>query len=262
MTSFSTIAELYRSGGWCMHPDSSVRNLHPGADVRAFLGHLSRVVLEFLPLQERPLEARASRRIHASGGPVQEGQVTGRSQVAQAILISGGRTEEELLNAADAESTAVLPPITRRLNYFSLLANVSTLLGLLGTIFGLILAFSAVGAADPSQRSSFLAKGISEAMNATAFGLMMAVPALLVHGFLLSKAERILERVEEISISSRAPWLRATRRSSCGARACAPPVITASPAVRTCRPALSFGCIGRTSRVSCRTIRNRLSRNY
>jgi len=81
------------------------------------------------------------------------------------------------------------------------LANVSTLLGLLGTIFGLILAFSAVGAADPSQRSSFLAKGISEAMNATAFGLMMAVPALLIHGFLLSKAERILERVEEISVS-------------------------------------------------------------
>ncbi|HET9886183.1 MAG TPA: MotA/TolQ/ExbB proton channel family protein, partial [bacterium] len=64
-----------------------------------------------------------------------------------------------------------------------------------------IVAFSAVGAADPSQRSSFLAKGISEAMNATAFGLMMAVPALLVHGFLLSKAERILERVEEISIA-------------------------------------------------------------
>jgi len=121
--------------------------------------------------------------------------------VAQAILLSGGRTEEELLNAADAESTSVLPPVTRRLNYFSLLANVSTLLGLLGTIFGLILAFSAVGAADPSQRSSFLAKGISEAMNATAFGLMMAVPALLVHGFLLSKAERILERVEEISVA-------------------------------------------------------------
>jgi biopolymer transport protein ExbB/TolQ len=121
--------------------------------------------------------------------------------VAQAVLTSGARTEEELLNAADAESTSVLPPVTRRLNYFSLLANVSTLLGLLGTIFGLILAFSAVGAADPSQRSSFLAKGISEAMNATAFGLMMAVPALLVHGFLLSKAERILERVEEISIA-------------------------------------------------------------
>jgi biopolymer transport protein ExbB/TolQ len=121
--------------------------------------------------------------------------------VAQAVLTSGGRTEEELLNAADAESTSVLPPVTRRLNYFSLLANVSTLLGLLGTIFGLIIAFSAVGAADPSQRSSFLAKGISEAMNATAFGLMMAVPALLVHGFLLSKAERILERVEEISIA-------------------------------------------------------------
>jgi biopolymer transport protein ExbB/TolQ len=122
-------------------------------------------------------------------------------RVARAILTSGARTEEELLGAAEAESTVVIPNITRRLNYFALLANVATLLGLLGTIFGLILAFSAVGAADPAQRSTFLAKGISEAMNATAFGLMTAVPALLIHGFLLSQAERILERVDEITVA-------------------------------------------------------------
>lgn len=122
-------------------------------------------------------------------------------QVASAILTSSGRTEEELYASADAEASIVMPAIARRLSYFALLANVATLLGLLGTIFGLITAFSAVGAADPSQRSSFLAKGISEAMNATAFGLLVAVPALLIHGFFTGRVERISERMDEMTVA-------------------------------------------------------------
>lgn len=121
-------------------------------------------------------------------------------QVANAILTSHGRTEEELFSSADAEASIVMPAIARRLSYFALFANVATLLGLLGTIFGLITAFSAVGAADPSQRSQFLAKGISEAMNATAFGLLVAVPALLLHGFFTSRVERIAERMDEMTV--------------------------------------------------------------
>ena len=177
MSSFSTIAELYRSGGWCMHPILlcgifvlALTLERSWVIFRASSWNFSRFKSDLLKLVHRGELTQAADLCKKVKSPV--------GVVAQAILISGGRTEEELLNAGDAESTAVLPPITRRLNYFSLLANVSTLLGLLGTIFGLILAFSAVGAADPSQRSSFLAKGISEAMNATAFGLMMAVPAL------------------------------------------------------------------------------------
>ncbi len=121
-------------------------------------------------------------------------------QVASAILTSSGRTEEELFSSADAEASIVMPAIARRISYFALFANVATLLGLLGTIFGLITAFSAVGAADPSQRSQFLAKGISEAMNATAFGLLVAVPALLLHGFFTSRVERIAERMDEMTV--------------------------------------------------------------
>jgi biopolymer transport protein ExbB/TolQ len=81
-----------------------------------------------------------------------------------------------------------------------MLANVSTLLGLLGTIFGLITAFSAVDAADPSQRSAFLARGISEALNTTAFGLIVAVPTLLLHGFLVSKVEAVVEAVDQATV--------------------------------------------------------------
>jgi biopolymer transport protein ExbB/TolQ len=135
---------------------------------------------------------------------VGRGDVSGAApvgQVANAILTSSGRTEEDLYSSADAEASIVMPALARRLSYFALLANVATLLGLLGTIFGLITAFSAVGAADPSQRSQFLAKGISEAMNATAFGLLVAVPALLIHGFFTGRVERIAERMDEMSVA-------------------------------------------------------------
>jgi biopolymer transport protein ExbB/TolQ len=121
-------------------------------------------------------------------------------RVAHAILSCPDRSEDSLLNAADGEAAVALPPLSRRLPQLGLLANTATLLGLLGTIFGLTTAFSAVGAADPSQRSAFLAAGISQALNTTAFGLIVAVPSLLVHGWLAGRVERIVESVDEISV--------------------------------------------------------------
>ncbi len=121
-------------------------------------------------------------------------------RVAHAILTASGRQEETLMNAADGEAAIALPPLARRLPALNLLGNTATLLGLLGTIFGLTTAFAAVGAADPTQRSAFLAAGISQALNTTAFGLIVAVPALMVHGYLSSRVERIVESVDEISV--------------------------------------------------------------
>jgi len=120
--------------------------------------------------------------------------------VAHAILSRNDRDEEKLQNAADGAATIVLPRLSRRLPYLSMLANSATLLGLLGTIFGLTTAFSAVGAADPAQRSAFLAVGISQALNTTAFGLIVAVPTLLLHGFLTSKVEAVVESIDETSV--------------------------------------------------------------
>ena len=68
------------------------------------------------------------------------------------------------------------------------------------TISGLIVAFSAVGAADPAQRSAFMAKGISTALNATAFGLMIAIPTLILQGVLVGMVERVAEQVDETAI--------------------------------------------------------------
>ncbi len=121
------------------------------------------------------------------------------AQVAYSILTRNTRDEDKLLNAAENEAVLVLPGLSRRLPFLSILANSATLLGLLGTIFGLTTAFSAVNAADPSQRSAFLAAGISQALNTTSFGLIVAVPSLWVHGFLVSKVEGVVDDVDRIS---------------------------------------------------------------
>ena len=121
-------------------------------------------------------------------------------RVAYAILSSNTNNEDSLNNAADGAAVVVLPKLSRRLPLLSMLANVATLLGLLGTIFGLTTAFSAVGAADPAERSAFLASGISQALNTTAFGLMVAVPAMVVHSLLVGRVESIVEQVDEVSV--------------------------------------------------------------
>jgi biopolymer transport protein ExbB len=125
---------------------------------------------------------------------------TPASRVALHLFATGTVSEDRLQASADGAATLVLPPLARRLPHLTMLANVATLLGLLGTIFGLTTAFSAVGAADPAQRSAFLAAGISQALNTTSFGLIVAVPTLIAHGFLVSTVERVVEQVDEVSI--------------------------------------------------------------
>lgn len=122
-------------------------------------------------------------------------------RVGAAILNQpgGSATEQTLTSSAEAAASVHLAPLTRRLSYLVMLANVATLLGLLGTIFGLIYAFSAVNAADPSQRSALLAQGIAQALNTTAFGLIIAVPTLALHSILVSQVESITDQVDEFS---------------------------------------------------------------
>ncbi len=122
------------------------------------------------------------------------------AQVASAILNVADGDLSRMHGASDDAATLALPPLSRRLPHLNVLANVATLLGLLGTIAGLITAFSAVGAADPAQRSAFMAKGISTALNATAFGLLIAIPTLILQGFLVGMVERVAEQVDEMSI--------------------------------------------------------------
>jgi biopolymer transport protein ExbB/TolQ len=81
-----------------------------------------------------------------------------------------------------------------------MLANVATLIGLLGTIFGLREAFSSVALVSAAERSGRLASGIAIALNATGFGLVVAIPLSLAHGWLTSRAELLIERADEFSV--------------------------------------------------------------
>ena len=116
------------------------------------------------------------------------------------ILRSRSRDEADLQNVADAAALAVIPRLTRRLQYLPMLANVATLLGLLGTIFGLREAFQSVSMAAAAQRSEQLASGIAIALNATGFGLLTAVPLSVAHAYLVSQAETIIEQIDEFSV--------------------------------------------------------------
>lgn len=107
---------------------------------------------------------------------------------------------EQVQNALDATALEVVPKVELRLNYLQLIANISTLFGLLGTIQGLIQSFGAVAAADPAQKAEILASGIAKAMNTTALGLFSAITIMIVHAFLVSKADKIINEVDEFSV--------------------------------------------------------------
>jgi biopolymer transport protein ExbB len=100
--------------------------------------------------------------------------------------------EESLMEA--------LPRLEKRTPYLAILANVATLLGLLGTIIGLIDAFSAVSNADPAEKGNLLSASISIAMNTTAFGLIAAIPLLLIHALLQTKTTEIVDSLEMAAV--------------------------------------------------------------
>lgn len=121
-------------------------------------------------------------------------------KVIKSGLQRASRDESQIQNAIDAASLEVIPKLERRLSYLALIANIATLLGLLGTISGLIVSFAALENADPAQRQALLARGISQAMHATAFGLVTAIYAMVSHGILSNKSNKILEEIDEFGV--------------------------------------------------------------
>lgn len=114
-------------------------------------------------------------------------------------LQSASRTAEETQNAIESSTLERLPLVNRYLSYFGTLANITTLLGLLGTIGGLIMSFSAVATLTGAAKQTKLAEGISHALYATGFGLGTALLAMVVHGVLTFKANQTTETTDEFA---------------------------------------------------------------
>ncbi len=113
------------------------------------------------------------------------------------ILEKSDRDDEALYQAQDIAFAENIPQFSKRLHYLSMLANVATLMGLLGTIHGLILSFQAVALADPAQKQALLASGISVSMYTTALGLAVSIPVMIAFSILVSKQNSMIEEVTE-----------------------------------------------------------------
>jgi biopolymer transport protein ExbB len=112
------------------------------------------------------------------------------------------RRREDVEVGMEEEMMSIVPQLEKRIPYTALYANLATLLGLLGTVMGLIRAFDAVANAAPAEKSNLLSASIAEAMNCTSFGLMIAIPMLLINLFLTTKASRIVDSLEIISLKA------------------------------------------------------------
>jgi len=110
------------------------------------------------------------------------------------------RRRDDIEIAMEESLMEIIPQLEKRTPYVALLANIATLLGLLGTIMGLIEAFTAVASANPAEKADLLSASISVAMNTTAFGLMSAIPLLLFHSMLTSTAGHIVDKLEMASV--------------------------------------------------------------
>lgn len=105
--------------------------------------------------------------------------------------------EEELQARMDEKLAEEISKIDRRTGFLAMFGNVSTLLGLLGTISGMISSFAAVASANPAERATMLSAGISEAMNCTAFGLLVAIPALVAYAIFQNRTDRIVTHLTQ-----------------------------------------------------------------
>jgi biopolymer transport protein ExbB len=130
-------------------------------------------------------------------------ELTAKADTAVLQLLAVGLARQGAVRRVDDIEKAMrtnlmeqIPRLEKRTHYLATFANLATLLGLLGTVSGLIHAFTAVATANPAEKANLLAASISEAMNCTAFGLMVAVPVLFIHAFLQTKTSELISGLE------------------------------------------------------------------
>ncbi|MBC8209719.1 MAG: MotA/TolQ/ExbB proton channel family protein [Gammaproteobacteria bacterium] len=113
---------------------------------------------------------------------------------------SATRRRDDIEASMEESIMEAIPRLEKRTHYLAMFANIATLLGLLGTIIGLIKAFTAVAQVDPSMKAEILSTSISVAMNTTAFGLMVAIPLLLFYTLLQTKTTEIIDSIEMATV--------------------------------------------------------------
>ena len=196
MDMYTTVVSFFQDGGPFMYPIAVVLAVGVAIALEryVYLANQTRINRRDFEKILTLLKQRKQRELSS---------VVQKSKSAMSRIIADGmnrrassRRRDDIEYAMEEGLLEVLPNIERRTPYLATFANIATLLGLLGTIIGLIAAFTAVANADPSEKATLLSQSISIAMNTTAFGLMAAIPLLLVHSVLQSKTSAIVESLE------------------------------------------------------------------
>ena len=200
MEMYSMIVRFFQEGGFWMFPIAITAAVGLAVAAERYI-YLSRSQLTNRKYWEEVMPV-------LQGGQYQKAfSATSKSNVAIAKILNYGlarlknaRRREDIETAMEEGLMEIVPRLERRTHYLGALANIATLLGLLGTIIGLIQAFTAVANANPAEKAEMLSSSISVAMNTTAFGLMVAIPLLLISSVLQSKTTQIVDSLEMASV--------------------------------------------------------------
>jgi len=196
MDMYQTVVGFFQEGGPFMYPIAVVLGIGVAIALERYfyLANQTRVnrrdFEKILPLLRQRNQRELANVVQKSRSAVSRIVADGLNRR------SSSRRRGDIEYAMEEGLLEVLPSIERRTPYLATFANIATLLGLLGTIIGLIAAFTAVANADPAEKATLLSESISIAMNTTAFGLMAAIPLLLIHSVLQSKTSAIVESLE------------------------------------------------------------------
>lgn len=196
MDFFIVPLRFFQNGGPFMYPIAVVLviGLAVALERWVYLTHAKsanrRAFQQLLPLLKKRDYASVMKLGQTSGAPIARIISAGVARMSQ----SQRRDDIEL--AMEEGVMEAMPRLEKRTPYLATLANIATLLGLLGTIIGLIAAFTAVADADPAEKANLLSGSISVAMNTTAFGLISAIPLLLFHAMLQTKTTEIIDSLE------------------------------------------------------------------
>jgi biopolymer transport protein ExbB len=196
------LVRFFQMGGFFMFPILLVLAIGIAIAVERWI-HLKRVTAENRKTWDEVHPVLAEGDFDKARELVNEDKSALSRLLAMGLARQGAVKRRDDIEIAMEESMMeIVPELEKRTPYLALLSNIATLFGLLGTIMGLISAFAAVATASPAEKAALLAASISEAMNCTAFGLMTAIPLLLLHARLTSSTGKIVNSLEMASVKA------------------------------------------------------------
>ncbi|MDX1516068.1 MAG: MotA/TolQ/ExbB proton channel family protein [Woeseiaceae bacterium] len=212
MDIFYSIAGFFSSGGLFMYPILLVFAVGVAVSVERF------VTLSMVTAKNQAVWNKVQPLL--SNGDFEEArELTSKDESTISQVLNMGlslqgavRRREDIEIAMEESMMEIVPRLEKRTPYVALASSIATLLGLLGTIMGLIQAFTAVANANPAEKADLLSASISVAMNTTAFGLMVAIPLLIVHAVLTSKTGDIIDSLEMASVKALNVFSRRAKR--------------------------------------------------